>query len=104
MREFMNKDGVSQLSRRDFIALAGLGAAAVAFAPRFVFAQKKGIVQTMIDSAAQAKIETHTLRRISAFWKARVGISQSSQVRTANFLSTRGSQYQGRGSQRLSTA
>src|SRR5215471_18925422 len=63
MREFINKDGVSQLSRRDFIALAGLGAATVAFAPRFVFAQKKGIVQTMIDSAAQAKIETHTLRR-----------------------------------------
>jgi purine nucleoside permease len=63
MREFMNKDGVSQLSRRNFIAFAGLGAAAVAFAPRFVFAQKKGIVQTMIDSAAQAKIETHTLRR-----------------------------------------
>src|SRR5215472_3494288 len=63
MRKFMNKDGVSQLSRRDFIALTGLSAAAVAFAPRFVFAQKKGIVPTMIDSAAQAKIETHTLRR-----------------------------------------
>src|SRR5215467_8893415 len=51
------------LSRRDFIALAGLAAAGVAFAPRLVFAQKKGIVQTMIDSAAKAKIETHTLRR-----------------------------------------
>jgi glyoxylase-like metal-dependent hydrolase (beta-lactamase superfamily II) len=55
--------GLSQLSRRDFIALAGLEAAAVAFSPRLVFAQKKGIVQTMIDSAAKAKIEKHTLRR-----------------------------------------
>lgn len=57
----MDKDGVSHPSRRDFIALAGLGAAALSFAPRLVFAQKKGIVQTMIDSAAQAKIETHKL-------------------------------------------
>jgi glyoxylase-like metal-dependent hydrolase (beta-lactamase superfamily II) len=61
--EFTNKDGVSDLSRRRFIMVAGLGAAAVAFAPGVVFAQKKGIVETMIDSAAQAKIETHTLRR-----------------------------------------
>ena len=56
-------DGLSQLSRRRFIALASLGVAAIAFAPRLVFAQKKGIVQTMIDSAAKAKIETYTLRR-----------------------------------------
>src|SRR5260370_2670715 len=60
---FMNNEGLSHLSRRRFIALAGLGAAAVTFAPRLVFAQKKGIVQTMFDSAAHAKIETHTLRR-----------------------------------------
>jgi glyoxylase-like metal-dependent hydrolase (beta-lactamase superfamily II) len=59
----MDNNGLSHLSRRGFIALAGRGAAAVAFAPRLVFAQQKGIVPTMIDSAAKAKIETHTLRR-----------------------------------------
>jgi glyoxylase-like metal-dependent hydrolase (beta-lactamase superfamily II) len=61
--ELLANDGVSRLSRRRFIALASLGAAAVAFAPRSVFAQKNGIVQRMIDSAAKANIETHTLRR-----------------------------------------
>jgi len=61
--ELLANNGPSQLSRRRFIALASLSAAAVVFAPRFVLAQKKGIVQTMIDSAAKAKIETHTLRR-----------------------------------------
>jgi glyoxylase-like metal-dependent hydrolase (beta-lactamase superfamily II) len=61
--ELLANDGLSPISRRRFIALTSLSAAAVAFAPRLVFAQKKGIVQTMIDSAAKAKIETHTLRR-----------------------------------------
>jgi len=60
----MNTDALSHLSRRRFIVVASLGAAAVAFAPHLVLAQKKkGIVSTMIDSAAEAKIETHTLRR-----------------------------------------
>ena len=59
----MDNNRLSHLSRRRFLALAGQSAAAVAFASRLVFAQKKGIVQTMIDSAAKAKIETHTLRR-----------------------------------------
>jgi hypothetical protein len=57
----MSNDGASHLSRRRFIVVASLGAAGVAFAPRLVFAQQKGIVPTMIDSAAKAKIETHTL-------------------------------------------
>jgi glyoxylase-like metal-dependent hydrolase (beta-lactamase superfamily II) len=61
--ELLANDGLSPISRRRFIALTSLSAAAVAFAPRLVFAQTKGIVQTMIDSAAKAKIETHTLRR-----------------------------------------
>jgi hypothetical protein len=61
--EFMDNNRLSHLSRRRFLALAGQSAAAVAFAPRLVFAQKKGIVQTMIDSAAKAKIETHMLHR-----------------------------------------
>jgi len=50
-------------SRRNFIAVAGAAAAAVAFAPRFLFAEKKGIVPTMIDDAATATIKTYPLRR-----------------------------------------
>jgi len=58
----MNNVNLPHLSRRRFIATAGLGGT-VAFAPRLLFAQEKGIVPTMIDDAAQAKIETHPLRR-----------------------------------------
>src|SRR5215472_18178117 len=58
----MNDVNLRHLSRRRFIATAGLGAT-VAFVPRLLFAQKKGIVPTMIDDAAQAKIETYPLRR-----------------------------------------
>jgi hypothetical protein len=58
----MNNDNLSHLSRRRFITTAGLGAT-VAFVPRLLFAEKKGIVPTMIDDAAHAKIETHPLRR-----------------------------------------
>ena len=58
----MNNVNLPHLSRRRFIAAAGLGVSAT-FLPRFLFAQKKGIVPTMIDAAAQAKIETHPLRR-----------------------------------------
>lgn len=49
------------VSRRRFIAAAG-GATATLL-PRPLLAQKKGIVPTMIDGAAQAKIETQPLRR-----------------------------------------
>jgi len=63
IREFMSNDGLSVPSRRRFIASVSLGAAALTFAPHLLFAQKRGIVPTMIDSAAQAKIETHSLRR-----------------------------------------
>lgn len=58
----MNNGNLPHLSRRSFIAAAGLGAT-VAFVPRLLFAQKEGIVPTMIDGAAKAKIETHPLRR-----------------------------------------
>src|SRR5215469_10885540 len=58
----MNNFELSNLSRRNFIALAG-SAAASALAPCFLFAQNKGIVPTMIDAAAKATIETHSLRR-----------------------------------------
>lgn len=66
----MNNIGMSNISRRNFIAVAGSAAAAVAFAPRFLFAQNKvadelgkSIVPTMIDAAAKATIERHPLRR-----------------------------------------
>ena len=58
----MNNVSLLHLSRRRFIAAASLGATA-AFLPRLLFAQKKGIVPTMIDDAAAAKIETYPLRR-----------------------------------------
>src|SRR5215467_1444041 len=61
--EPMNNLDLSSLSRRDFIVVAGSAAADVAFAPRFLFAQKKGIVPTMIDAAAKATIKTYPLRR-----------------------------------------
>jgi glyoxylase-like metal-dependent hydrolase (beta-lactamase superfamily II) len=63
LRVPLNNLDLSNLSRRSFIAVAGSAAAAVGFAPGFVFAQNKGIVPTMIDTAAHAKIETHPARR-----------------------------------------
>src|SRR5258708_3281824 len=55
-------NGMANLSRRRFIAAAGLGVSAVC-APRFLFAQETGIVPTMINGAARAKIEVQALRR-----------------------------------------
>src|SRR2546428_14051724 len=59
----MNNVNLFNLSRRRFITTAGLGAATAAFAPRLLFAQETGIVPTMINEAARAKIEVHPLRR-----------------------------------------
>src|ERR1700687_3343053 len=55
-------NGMAHLSRRRFIAAAGLGVSTVC-APRLLFAQETGIVPTMINDAARAKIEVHALRR-----------------------------------------
>jgi glyoxylase-like metal-dependent hydrolase (beta-lactamase superfamily II) len=56
----MDNIRLSSISRRRFMAVAGVGFAA----PRLLFAQeKKGIVPTMIDAAAKATIETHPTRR-----------------------------------------
>ena len=55
---------LSSVSRRQFVAMSMGVAAAAALAPRFLFAEeKKGIVPTMIDEAANATIEIHQLRR-----------------------------------------
>src|SRR6266436_8530584 len=56
-------NGVANLSRRRFVAAAGLGAAATVCAPRLLFAQETGIVPTMFNEAARAEIEVHPLRR-----------------------------------------
>ncbi|HEV7511946.1 MAG TPA: hypothetical protein VGO27_09615, partial [Candidatus Acidoferrum sp.] len=53
----------ASLSRRRFVAAAGLGAGTAVFAPRLLFAHETGIVPTMINEAARAKIEVHPLRR-----------------------------------------
>src|SRR5437879_7920681 len=60
----MNKErsSLSSLSRRGFLAAAGLGTATAVFAPRLLFAQGTGIVPTMFNEAARAKIEVHPLR------------------------------------------
>jgi len=59
----MNNVNLSNLSRRRFIAAAGLGAATAVFTPRLLFAQETSIVPTMINGAARAAIEVHPLRR-----------------------------------------
>jgi len=59
----MNNLDLSTLSRRRFIGITGSAAVAVAFAPRVLFAESKGIVPTMIDEAAKARINTYPLRR-----------------------------------------
>src|SRR5260370_41184215 len=41
----------------------GLGAPTAGFAPRLVFARETGVVPTMLNEAARAKIEVHPLRR-----------------------------------------
>ncbi len=59
----MNNVNLSNLSRRRFITAAGLGGATAVCVPRLLFAQETGIVPTMINEAARAKIEVHALRR-----------------------------------------
>jgi glyoxylase-like metal-dependent hydrolase (beta-lactamase superfamily II) len=49
-------------SRRSFIAFAGLSATA-SFMPRWLFAEPLGIVPTMVNAAARAKITVSPLRR-----------------------------------------
>src|SRR6266568_5382599 len=59
----MNNVNLPSLSRRRFIAAAGLGAATAVFAPRLLFSQETGIVPTRINAAARAKIQVHPPRR-----------------------------------------
>jgi glyoxylase-like metal-dependent hydrolase (beta-lactamase superfamily II) len=59
----MNDFDISDLSRRNFIAIGASAVAVVSLTPRFLFAESKGIVATMTDEAAKAKIRTYPLRR-----------------------------------------
>jgi glyoxylase-like metal-dependent hydrolase (beta-lactamase superfamily II) len=53
--------GEAEYSRRGFLAVAGAGALLLARRP--LIAQKDGIVPTMVNAAAKAKIIAHPLRR-----------------------------------------
>jgi len=63
----VNDVSLSNLSRRRFIAAAGLGAATAVFAPRLLFCTGDGIVPTMINEAARAKIEVTRFVATSVF-------------------------------------
>jgi glyoxylase-like metal-dependent hydrolase (beta-lactamase superfamily II) len=51
------------ISRRSLFAMAGLSAGATLLARRPLFAKEEGIVPTMVDAAARAKITVHPVRR-----------------------------------------
>jgi glyoxylase-like metal-dependent hydrolase (beta-lactamase superfamily II) len=59
----MKSARVSTISRRYFLALAGAGAQVAVLAPRSLFAHETGIVPTLINEAAKAKIDVQPLRR-----------------------------------------
>jgi glyoxylase-like metal-dependent hydrolase (beta-lactamase superfamily II) len=59
----VNNPDLFNISRRNFIAVAGSAAAALALAPRCLFADSKGIVPTMMAEASKATITTYPLRR-----------------------------------------
>jgi glyoxylase-like metal-dependent hydrolase (beta-lactamase superfamily II) len=53
----------SRISRRGFIAAAGFSGGAAFLASRTLFAREEGIVPTMVNAAATAKITVRPLRR-----------------------------------------
>ena len=58
----MNKGNLPHLSRRDFIAAAGLGTTVAFVAPHKLFAQDDGLVQTARRTAAASTITVQKLR------------------------------------------
>ena len=58
----MNNGNLPHLSRRDFIAAAGLGATVALVAPHKLFAQDDGLVQTARKTAAASTITVQKLR------------------------------------------
>jgi glyoxylase-like metal-dependent hydrolase (beta-lactamase superfamily II) len=52
-----------RISRRRLFAMAGLSVGATLLARRSLFAKEEGIVPTMVNAAAKAKISTQPLRR-----------------------------------------
>lgn len=59
----MEKTEVAKVSRRQVLAVVGVSAGAALFARRPLLAKDEGIVPTMVNAAAKAKIETQTVRR-----------------------------------------
>ncbi len=59
----MNSIEREKISRRHFLAVAGVSSGAALLARRSLFAEEQGIVPTMINAAAVAKIEVQPLRR-----------------------------------------
>jgi len=57
----MNEIEPARISRRSLFAMAGFSATFVA--RRRLFAKQEGIVSTMVDAAAKAKISIHPIRR-----------------------------------------
>jgi hypothetical protein len=72
----------SNLSRRRFVAAAGLGAAAAVFAPRLLIAQESGIVPTMRQHEPRLKFTGFVATSLLS--RAQVGILQFSPVRAAS--------------------
>ncbi len=59
----MEQSESNVISRRRLLALAGFSAGAALLARRTLFAKEEGIVPTMVDAAAKAKITVHPVRR-----------------------------------------
>jgi glyoxylase-like metal-dependent hydrolase (beta-lactamase superfamily II) len=59
----MNQTESFEISRRRLFAMAGISAGAALFVRRPLFANEEGIVPTMVNAAAKAKISAQPLRR-----------------------------------------
>ncbi len=59
----MNEVELNNISRRHFFAMAGLSAGAMLLARRPLFASDQGIVPTMVNAAAGARITVQPIRR-----------------------------------------
>jgi len=59
----MKSDQPTRITRRRFCHVAGLSTGAAMLGGRPLLAGKEGIVPTMVNAAAKAKIVTHTVRR-----------------------------------------
>jgi len=59
----MHQTASGNISRRRLFAMAGLSAGATLLARRPLFAKEDGVVPTMVNAAAKAKISVYPVRR-----------------------------------------